>query len=133
MTKEIIAKPEALYDEFTRKPGVDRKATHYCPGCGHGSIHKFIAETLDDLGVRERTVFISPVGCSVFGYYYFRCGNIQAPHGRAPAVATAVKRAHPDSIVLCYDPTGANRPESFESTADNGFFMFVLKPAPADD
>ena len=106
MMKDVIAKPEALYDEFERKPGNDKKSTHYCPGCGHGSIHKFIAEALDDMGVRERTVFISPVGCSVFGYYYFRCGNIQAAHGRAPAVATAVKRAHPDSIVICYQGDG---------------------------
>jgi len=106
MMKDVIAKPEALYDVFERKPGNDKKSTHYCPGCGHGSIHKFIAEALDDMGVRERTVFISPVGCSVFGYYYFRCGNIQAAHGRAPAVATAVKRAHPDSIVICYQGDG---------------------------
>jgi 2-oxoisovalerate ferredoxin oxidoreductase beta subunit len=104
--KNQIAKPKALYDEFTRKPGVEKRATHYCPGCGHGNIHKFIAEALDELGVRERTIFVSPVGCSVFGYYYFRCGNIQAAHGRAPAVATAVKRAHPDSIVICYQGDG---------------------------
>lgn len=104
--KDRIAKPDSLYDRFERKPGTDQKATHYCPGCGHGNLHKFIAETLDELGVRERTIFVSPVGCSVFGYYYFKCGNIQAPHGRAPAVATAVKRAHPDSVVLCYQGDG---------------------------
>ena len=91
--KNQISKPESLYDRFERKPGTEKQATHYCPGCGHGNLHKFIAETLDELGVRERTIFVSPVGCSVFGYYYFNCGNIQAAHGRAPAVATAVKRA----------------------------------------
>jgi len=104
--KGILSKPESFYDEFTRKPGVDPKSTHYCPGCGHGNVHKLIAEALDDLGVRDRAIFISPVGCSVFGYYYFRCGNIQAAHGRASAVASAVKRAHPDSIVICYQGDG---------------------------
>jgi 2-oxoisovalerate ferredoxin oxidoreductase beta subunit len=104
--KGVLTKPDSLYDVFTRKPGVDPEATHYCPGCGHGNLHKLIAEALDDLGVRERTIFISPVGCSVFGYYYFRCGNIQAPHGRAAAVATAVKRARPDSIVISYQGDG---------------------------
>ncbi len=104
--KDIIAKPHSLYDRFERKPGPEKGATHYCPGCGHGNLHKFIGETLDELGVRERTIFVSPVGCSVFGYYYFNCGNIQAPHGRAPAVATAVKRAHPDSVVICYQGDG---------------------------
>jgi 2-oxoisovalerate ferredoxin oxidoreductase beta subunit len=104
--KGVLSKPDSLYDVFTRKPGVDPESTHYCPGCGHGNLHKLIAEALDDLGVRERAIFISPVGCSVFGYYYFRCGNIQAPHGRAPAVATAVKRARPDSIVICYQGDG---------------------------
>jgi 2-oxoisovalerate ferredoxin oxidoreductase beta subunit len=104
--KQTIGKPEALYDKFDRKPGADKETTHYCPGCGHGNIHKFIAEALDELGVRERAIFISPVGCSVFGYYYFRCGNIQAAHGRAPAVATAVKRAHPNAIVICYQGDG---------------------------
>jgi len=106
VTKGILSKPESFYDEFTRKPGVDPKSTHYCPGCGHGNVHKLIAEALDDLGVRDRAIFISPVGCSVFGYYYFRCGNIQAAHGRASAVASAVKRAHPDSIVICYQGDG---------------------------
>jgi len=104
--KGVLSKPDSFYDEFTRKPGVDPESTHYCPGCGHGNLHKLIAEALDDLGVRERAIFISPVGCSVFGYYYFRCGNIQAQHGRAPAVATAVKRARPDSIVICYQGDG---------------------------
>jgi len=104
--KDVLAKPASFYERFERKPGVESEATHYCPGCGHGNLHKFIAEALDDLGVRERTIFISPVGCAVFGYYYFRCGNIQAAHGRAPAVATAVKRAHPDSIVICYQGDG---------------------------
>jgi 2-oxoisovalerate ferredoxin oxidoreductase beta subunit len=102
----VLSKPDSFYDVFTRKPGTDGESTHYCPGCGHGNIHKLIAEALDELGLRERAIFISPVGCSVFGYYYFRCGNIQAAHGRASAVATAVKRAHPDSVVICYQGDG---------------------------
>jgi 2-oxoisovalerate ferredoxin oxidoreductase beta subunit len=101
-----LSKPVSFYDSFDRKPGPDKLATHYCPGCGHGNLHKFIAEALDSLGLRERTIFVSPVGCAVFGYYYFRCGHIQAAHGRAPAVATAVKRAHPESIVICYQGDG---------------------------
>jgi len=103
---QIFTRPEALYDEFTRKGGAAPKDTHYCPGCGHGTVHKLIAEAVDDLGVRDRTILISPVGCSVFAYYYFNTGNIQAAHGRAPAVATGVKRARPDSIVLSYQGDG---------------------------
>ncbi len=106
MAKDILQKPDSLYDEFTRKPGSDPLTTHYCPGCGHGVVHKLIAEAMDDMGIRERTVFVSPVGCSVFGYYYFNCGNVQSPHGRAPAVATGIKRALPHSIVLSYQGDG---------------------------
>jgi len=79
---------------------------HYCPGCGHGNVHKFIAEALDDFSVADQTIFVSPVGCSVFAYYYFDVGNIQAAHGRAPAVATGIKRAHPHSIVISYQGDG---------------------------
>ncbi len=99
-------RPEALYSTFPRKGGADPEATHYCPGCGHGIIHKLLGEVIDELGVGERTVLISPVGCSVFAYYYFNAGNIQAAHGRAPAVATGVKRARPDSIVISYQGDG---------------------------
>jgi 2-oxoisovalerate ferredoxin oxidoreductase beta subunit len=101
----VLKWPESLYHKFERKPG-DQLATHYCPGCGHGVLHKLIAEAMDDLGIRERTIFVSPVGCSVFGYYYFNCGNVQAAHGRAPAVATGIKRARPDSIVISYQGDG---------------------------
>ncbi len=106
MPKEILQKPKSFFDVFTRKPGADPLTTHYCPGCGHGVIHKLIAEAMDDFGIRERTIFISPVGCSVFGYYYFNCGNVQVAHGRAPAVATGIKRALPDSIVISYQGDG---------------------------
>jgi len=80
--------------------------THYCPGCGHGIIHKLLAQAIDALGVQQRTVLVTPVGCSVFGYYYFDVGNIQVAHGRAPAVATAVKRSLPESVVVAYQGDG---------------------------
>jgi len=106
MTKEILQKPESFYNEFFRKPGTDPYSTHYCPGCGHGVVHKLIAEAMDDFGIRERTIFVNPVGCAVFAYYYFNCGNVQVAHGRAPAVATAIKRALPHSIVISYQGDG---------------------------
>jgi len=106
MAKEILEKPEALYDYFFRKPGSEPLTTHYCPGCGHGVVHKLIAEAMDDFGIRERTIFVSPVGCAVFGYYYFNCGNVQVAHGRAPAAATGIKRLLPHSIVLSYQGDG---------------------------
>jgi 2-oxoisovalerate ferredoxin oxidoreductase beta subunit len=106
MGKEILQKPESFFETFTRKPGADPLSTHYCPGCGHGVIHKLLAEAMDDFGIRERTIFISPVGCSVFGYYYFNCGNVQVAHGRAPAAATGIKRALPHSIVISYQGDG---------------------------
>ena len=85
------AKPAAFYDTFERK-GPGQKVTHYCPGCGHGTAHKLIAELISELGVQDRTIVCSPVGCSVFAYYYFDTGNIQCAHGRAPAVATGIRR-----------------------------------------
>lgn len=104
--KDVFKKPDSFYEFFTRSAGTDKEATHYCPGCGHGNLHKLIAEAIDDLGIVERTVFVSPVGCSVFGYYYFHVGNVQSAHGRAPAVATGVRRALPHSIVICYQGDG---------------------------
>ena len=101
-----FAKPKSFYEIYKRKPGANKESIHYCPGCGHGIIHKMIAEAIQDLGIQDRTVFISPVGCSVFAYYYFDTGNIQAAHGRAPAVGTGIKRVHPDSIVISYQGDG---------------------------
>jgi 2-oxoisovalerate ferredoxin oxidoreductase beta subunit len=105
MYAKAFQRPKSFYGQFERKPG-DHLTTHYCPGCGHGNIHKLIAEAIDDLGAQDRTVFVSPVGCSVFAYYYFDVGNLQVAHGRAPAVATAVKRALPDSLVISYQGDG---------------------------
>jgi len=98
-------KAESFYDRYERKSELQHQ-THYCPGCGHGNISKMLACAIDELGVQDRTILISPVGCSVFGYYYFDVGNVQAAHGRAPAVATGVKRSHPDSIVVSYQGDG---------------------------
>jgi 2-oxoisovalerate ferredoxin oxidoreductase beta subunit len=99
------SKPRAFYQIYERKEELQHQ-THYCPGCGHGMVHKMVAAAIDELGVQDRTILISPVGCSVFAYYYFDVGNVQAAHGRAPAVATAVKRSHPNSIVVSYQGDG---------------------------
>jgi len=98
-------KASIFYGRFDRKDELQHQ-THYCPGCGHGITHKLLAQALEDLGVQDRTVLVSPVGCSVFAYYYFDVGNIQAAHGRASAVATAVKRSRPESIVVAYQGDG---------------------------
>lgn len=99
------AKPQSFYDTFERK-GEGEKVTHYCPGCGHGTVQKLIAQAIDELGIQDRVIFASPVGCAVFAYYYFDTGNIQCSHGRAPAVATGVKRSLDDSIVISYQGDG---------------------------
>ncbi|GAB4328532.1 MAG: 2-oxoacid:acceptor oxidoreductase family protein [Calditrichia bacterium] len=106
MAKTAWVKSKGFYDEYFRNPNPDKKSTHYCPGCGHGNVHKFIAEALEDFGVIDNAIVVSPVGCSVFAYYYFDTGNIQAAHGRAPAVATGIKRTHPHSIVISYQGDG---------------------------
>ncbi|MDO9547487.1 MAG: 2-oxoacid:acceptor oxidoreductase family protein [Candidatus Marinimicrobia bacterium] len=102
----ILKKSSSFFDVYERRPGSDKLTTTYCPGCGHGVLHKLIAEALEDFGVRDKTIFISPVGCSVFAYYYFHTGNVQVAHGRAPAAATGIKRAHPGSIVISYQGDG---------------------------
>jgi len=98
-------KADCFYDRYERKAELQHQ-THYCPGCGHGIVHKLLAEAIDQLGIQDRTILISPVGCSVFGYYYFDVGNVQVAHGRAPAVATGVKRSRPESIVIAYQGDG---------------------------
>lgn len=105
MWETTHSRAASFYDRFERKGG-DTEITTYCPGCGHGVLHKMIAEAIDDFRIQDRTVLISPVGCSVFMYYYLDVGNIQASHGRAPAVATGVKRVRPDAILLCYQGDG---------------------------
>ena len=98
-----------FYDRFERHAhgeGLKGHSTHYCPGCGHGLVHRDLAEAIEALGIQDRTILVSPVGCSVFAYYYFDVGNTQAAHGRAPAVAIGHKLANPDSIVICYQGDG---------------------------
>ncbi len=92
----IFEKPHALCDA----------STHYCPGCTHGIIHRLVAEVIDELKIEGKTVGICPVGCSVMAYNYFNCDMIEAPHGRAPAVATGVKRADPELVVFTYQGDG---------------------------
>lgn len=80
--------------------------THYCPGCTHGIIHRLVAEVIDELGVIDKTIGIAPVGCSVLAYDYFACDMMEAAHGRAPALATGIKRTNPDSVVFTYQGDG---------------------------
>ena len=82
------------------------KQFHYCPGCNHGIIHRLVAEVLDELKLDGNVVGVAPVGCSVFAYDYFNCDMFEAAHGRAPAVATGIKRAKPDSVVFTYQGDG---------------------------
>ena len=97
-------KATSFYTSYDRK--LSPHVTHYCPGCGHGIAHKLIAATIDKLGIQDRTIFCSPVGCSVFLYYYFDTGNVQCAHGRAPAVASAIRRSREDSIIISYQGDG---------------------------
>ena len=92
----VFDKPHALTDA----------PLHYCPGCTHGIIHRLVAEAIDDFGIEGKTIGVAPVGCSVMAYNYFACDMVQAAHGRAPAVATGVKRANPDNIVFTYQGDG---------------------------
>jgi 2-oxoisovalerate ferredoxin oxidoreductase beta subunit len=98
-------KAQCFYETYERKAELQHQ-THYCPGCGHGIVHKLLAEAIDSLGIQDRTILVSPVGCSVFAYYYFDVGNVQVAHGRAPAVATGLKRSRPESIVIGYQGDG---------------------------
>lgn len=94
------------FERHSHAEGLKAHSTHYCPGCGHGLAHKYLGDAIDELGVQDRTVAVSPVGCSVFLYYYLDVGNTQAAHGRAPAVALGHKLANPDSIVVSYQGDG---------------------------
>ncbi|MBQ8640871.1 MAG: 2-oxoglutarate oxidoreductase [Clostridia bacterium] len=94
--KTVFDRPHALCDV----------PLHYCPGCTHGIIHRLVAEVIDELGLEGQTVGVAPVGCSVFAYNYFNCDMVQAAHGRAPAVATGLKRTRPDRTVFTYQGDG---------------------------
>ncbi|MFY9947365.1 MAG: 2-oxoacid:acceptor oxidoreductase family protein [Candidatus Sulfotelmatobacter sp.] len=101
----VHSKSEVFYPEYERKTDLKHQ-THYCPGCGHGVVHKLIAEAIEELGLQDRTILVSPVGCSVFAYYYFDVGNVQVAHGRAPAAATGLQRACPGKVVISYQGDG---------------------------
>ena len=92
----VFQKPHALTD----------KELHYCPGCTHGIIHRLVAEAIDSLGIEGETIGVAPVGCAVMAYDYFRCDMVEAAHGRAPAVATGLKRSLPDNIIFTYQGDG---------------------------
>jgi 2-oxoglutarate ferredoxin oxidoreductase subunit beta len=94
--KVVYSRPEALADV----------PTHYCPGCTHGVAHRLIAEVIDEMGVRGKSIGVAPVGCSVFAYNYFDCDFVEAAHGRAPAMATGIKRVLPENIVFTYQGDG---------------------------
>lgn len=94
--KTIYKRPKTLTDAHT----------HYCPGCGHGLANKLLAEVIDELNIRERTIAIAPVGCAVLMYFYLRVDSAEAAHGRSPAMATGIKRSLPDSIVISYQGDG---------------------------
>lgn len=96
MLKVVFDRPKSLTDV----------PLTYCPGCTHGIVHRLIAEIIDELDIESKTIGIAPVGCSVFAYNFFECDMVQAAHGRAPAVATGVKRSHPDKIVFTYQGDG---------------------------
>lgn len=94
--EQVAKRPHALCDV----------PLHYCPGCGHGIVHRLVAEVLDELGIEGSTIGVAPVGCAVFAYNYFNCDVQEAAHGRAPAVATGIKRVHPDKVVFTYQGDG---------------------------
>ena len=91
---------------FEKTKMLCEKPFHYCPGCTHGIIHRLVAESLDELGIGETAIGVAPVGCAVFAYDYFNCDMMEAAHGRAPAVATGIKRVCPDKAVFTYQGDG---------------------------
>jgi 2-oxoglutarate ferredoxin oxidoreductase subunit beta len=103
MPAEIMALGQVVYK---RPDALSDATTHYCPGCTHGLIHRLIGEAIDELGFKDRAILVAPVGCSVLMYYYFDVDSVEAAHGRAPAMATGLKRTQPDKIVFCYQGDG---------------------------
>ena len=104
MNIEDIKKPENIV--YKKTPILTDNVMHYCPGCSHGTVHKLVAEVIEEMGIQEDTIAISPVGCSVFAYNYLNVDWQQAAHGRAPALATATKRLNPDKYVFTYQGDG---------------------------
>ncbi|NLF39894.1 2-oxoglutarate oxidoreductase [bacterium] len=92
--------------EYSRPTSLRDECTHYCAGCGHGVAHRLICEVIDELGIRDRVLSVAPVGCAVYAYFYWDFDCCEAAHGRAPAVATGMRRCHPDKIVFTYQGDG---------------------------
>ena len=99
-----LATPENMV--YTRPESLTPVHNHYCPGCTHGTAHRLFAEVLDEMNIRDHTIGVAPVGCSVFAYNYFNCDFVEAAHGRAPAMATGIKRVLPDRVVFTYQGDG---------------------------
>jgi 2-oxoglutarate ferredoxin oxidoreductase subunit beta len=104
MEIQDIIKPENLV--YSKTPLMTNKALSYCPGCGHGTVHRIIMEVLEEMGIQEQTVGVAPVGCSVLAYEFMNIDMVQAAHGRAPAVATGLKRVMPDKFIFTYQGDG---------------------------
>lgn len=110
-----IKKAQGFYETFDRS-GTPTRDTHYCPGCGHGIIHKLLCEAMHDMGIQDDTIIVNPIGCAVFGYYYWDAGNVGAAHGRAQSIATAINRVRPDKIVISYQGDGDLAAIGFNAT-----------------
>jgi 2-oxoglutarate ferredoxin oxidoreductase subunit beta len=106
MSLLTISPPDGMELVYSRPESLSDVHTHYCPGCTHGVAHRLLAEALDELGLREKTILVAPVGCSVFAYNYFETDACEAAHGRAPAMATGLKRVQPDNCVVTYQGDG---------------------------
>ena len=100
-----VVEQKGMYQKFPRS-GKDTRVTHYCPGCGHGIVNKLVAECCAEMGLQDQTIFVDPVGCGVFTYYYWDAAHISAAHGRASAVATGSCRARPDAVTIAYQGDG---------------------------
>jgi 2-oxoglutarate ferredoxin oxidoreductase subunit beta len=103
MTTATLDAPRVIYQ---RPAALVDRSSHYCPGCGHGVIHRLVAELIDELGLAQKTIAVASVGCSVFAYDYLAVDFVEAPHGRAPALATGIRRVRPDAFVFTYQGDG---------------------------
>ena len=109
MTTIILEPPQALANEtivYQRPQSLEDTHAHYCPGCTHGTAHRLVAEVIDEMNIQQDTILVAPVGCAVFAYNYFAIDSVEAAHGRAPAMATGLKRVNPDKFVFTYQGDG---------------------------
>ncbi len=106
MSTALLSSAPTMQVVYERPQSLANVHTHYCPGCTHGIAHRLLAEAIDELGIREETILVAPVGCSVFAYEYFEMDGCEAAHGRAPAMATGIKRLQPDKMVVTYQGDG---------------------------